>query len=365
MLEKAFEIMSKINEYGYEAYIVGGYVRDIYLSRQTSDIDICTSATPKELIGIFENNIKIDEKYGSVKLFYKNDYFDITTFRKDYNYKNNRKPSKIEYVKSLEEDLTRRDFTINTLCMNKEGKIIDLLNAQNDLRKKVIKTVNKADISFKEDALRMLRAIRFATILNFKLDREVIKAIKKNESLISELSTNRKKEELQKILSSDNYLYGIKLLNQFNLYKYLGIKKIKKVIKTSDVIGMWAQINFDIDYPFTKLESDNIKKINEIVNNKKIDNNTLYKYGNYICLIAAEILKIDKVSIISMYNDMPIKTKEDINFSIQEICKVLKKEPSQEVKNIFRNIEFEILNNRLQNKKLSIKNYLIDNYKEE
>ena len=365
MLEKAFEIMSKINEYGYEAYIVGGYVRDIYLSRQTSDIDICTSATPKELIGIFEKNIKIDEKYGSVKLFYKNDYFDITTFRKDYNYKNNRKPSKIEYVKSLEEDLTRRDFTINTLCMNKEGKIIDLLNVQNDLRKKVIRTVNKADISFKEDALRMLRAIRFATILNFKLDREVIKAIKKNESLISELSTNRKKEELQKILSSDNYLYGIKLLNQFNLYKYLGIKKIKKVIKTSDVIGMWAQINFDIDYPFTKLESDNIKKINEIVNNKKIDNNTLYKYGNYICLIAAEILKIDKVSIISMYNDMPIKTKEDINFSIQEICKVLKKEPSQEVKNIFRNIEFEILNNRLQNKKLSIKNYLIDNYKEE
>ena len=122
----------------------------------------------------------IEEKYGSTKLNYKNYYFDITTFRRDIVYKDNRRPSKIEYVDDISEDLERRDFTINTMCMDKDGNIIDLFNAKKDINDKVIRTVSDADKKIKEDSLRILRAIRFATILNFRIDKDLEKAIIKN-----------------------------------------------------------------------------------------------------------------------------------------------------------------------------------------
>ena len=168
MFDKAIEVLKIIEKKGFKAYIVGGYVRDIYLSLNASDIDIATSATPKDLVKIFKKNIIIDEKYGSTKLKYKNTCFDITTFRRDIKYKDNRKPTEIEYVDTIGEDLNRRDFTINTMCMDKDGNIIDVLNAKKDINNKIIKCVGNANEKLSEDALRILRAVRFATILNFE-----------------------------------------------------------------------------------------------------------------------------------------------------------------------------------------------------
>ncbi len=214
------QILTIFNDNGFEAYIVGGYVRDYLLNIESEDYDICTSAREQDIEKLFH---VIDCNFGSFKINYNNKIYEVTTFRRDINYINNRKPERIEYVDTLFDDLQRRDFTINTICMNKDGEIIDLLDGKMDLRNKVIKVVGNVDIKMQEDALRILRAIRFATVLNFKLDDDLYYAIKKYGYLVKNLSHYRKKQEMDKILSSDNMDYGIKLLKDLELNKYLEI----------------------------------------------------------------------------------------------------------------------------------------------
>lgn len=246
-------ILTILNNNGYEAYIVGGYVRDYLLNIKSDDYDICTSAKEEDLKKIF--NI-IECNYGSCKINYNDKIYEITTFRKDINYLNNRKPERIEYVDTLYEDLQRRDFTINTICMDKEGNIIDLLGGRTDIDSKIIKVVGDTDLKIKEDALRILRAVRFATILNFKLDDELYDTIKKYGYLVKNLSFYRKRQELDKIFLSNNIDYGIQLLNELGLDDYL---EIKLDFKKTDLLGIWAQIN-NMNYPFTKCELEIINK---------------------------------------------------------------------------------------------------------
>ena len=362
MFEKAIEVLKIIEKKGFKAYIVGGYVRDIYLSLNASDIDIATSATPKDLIKIFKKNVIIDENYGSTKLTYKNTCFDITTFRRDIKYKDNRKPTEIEYVDSIGEDLNRRDFTINTLYMDKDGNIIDILNAKKDINNKVIRCVGNADEKLKEDSLRILRAIRFATVLNFKIDKELEHAIKKNISTLKELSFHRKKEELNYIFRSSNYEYGLELINKYKLDKHLGLSKIKKLKQTSDVLGMWAQISYSEEYPFSRLERETISKIREMLIYKKIDNYSLYKYGILISLTVGEILGIDKKKVLKDYEELSIHSEEDIVFNNLDIANILGLEPSYKTKEILSDIEYKILSNKLKNDKNDLKEYIIKNY---
>ena len=362
MFEKAIEVIKLIEKKGYKAYIVGGYVRDIYLSINSTDIDICTNAKPMDLVKIFKKNIMIDENYGSVKLEYKNYFFDITTFRKDIIYKDNRRPSEIEYVDSLEEDLNRRDFTINTLCMDSEGNIIDTFNAKKEISEKVIKSVGDPYKKIEEDSLRILRAIRFACTLNFKIDSKLDKAIKKNIKSLVNLSFHRKKYELNRIFRSPNYEYGISLIHKYKLEKYLGLSKLNKLKQTSDVLGMWAQIEYSDEYPFSKLEKESIKNIRELLIYGKIDSFALYKYGNYIPLTVAEILNIDKKLILDMYDNLLIHSKSDIELNIMDICELLKIEPGKKAKDIVSDIEYKIISNKLDNKKSTLEEYVINKY---
>ncbi len=362
MFENAIEVLKIIEKHGFEAYIVGGYVRDIYLSKNSIDIDICTNAKPMDLVNIFKRNIIIDENYGSVKLEYKKSHFDITTFRKDYKYKNNRKPSKIEYVNDLEEDLYRRDFSINTMCMDSNGNIIDTFNAKKDLQSKIIRCVGDSNEKIEEDCLRILRAIRFACTLNFNIDKKLDKSIKKYSKLLSNLSFHRKKSELNLIFRSDNYKYGLDLISKYKIDKYLEIGKYKKIKKTSDVLGMWAQIDFSSNYPFSKLEMETIKKIRDILSYGEIDSYILYKYGNCIPLTVGEILNIDKKEILDLYDKLPIYKKDDIVMGILDICNLLNKEPSKEIRDILDDIEYKIIKGELVNDKDILKKYIIEKY---
>ena len=190
MLEKALEVLKKLNDKGYSAYIVGGFVRDSYLNRKTNDIDICTSATPKEILEVFDNVIVSDMHYGSVIISYHGYNFDVTTFRKEIKYEGNRKPIKIKYIKDLKKDLLRRDFTINTLCMNYKKEVIDILNIKEDLDNKILKTVGNARYRIKEDSLRILRCIRFATILDFEIEPKTRHYLSKYSYLLKKLSMN-------------------------------------------------------------------------------------------------------------------------------------------------------------------------------
>lgn len=247
------DILIILNKNGYEAYIVGGFVRDYLLNINSNDYDICTSAKEENLKKIF--NI-IECNYGSCKINYNDKIYEITTFRRDINYLNNRKPEKIEYVDTLYEDLQRRDFTINTICMDKDNNIIDLLHGKKEIKNRIIKVVGDTDKKISEDALRILRAVRFATTLNFNLDDDLYIAIKKYGYLVKNLSFYRKRQELDKIFTSSNIDYGIQLLKELGLDKYL---EISLDFKKTDLLGIWAQIN-NMNYPFTKNER---KIINE------------------------------------------------------------------------------------------------------
>jgi len=361
MLKKSLELLNKIENAGYEAYVVGGYVRDYYMKKTSSDVDICTSAKPKDLIKIFKDAILPKEKYGSVTLKHKNIRYEITTFRKEFKYEN-RKPIEMEYTEELIEDLKRRDFTINSLCMDSKENIIDLFDGKKDIDKKIIKSLGDARIKFEEDPLRMLRAIRFATVLNFKLDKEVIDAIKINAHLLKNISYDRKKLELNKIFASNNVKYGIKLINSLNLIEYLDISNINKVKYTTDILGVWAQLDVISIYPFTKIEKDIINNIEKIVENNTIGKYEIYKYGLYVTSIAAEILGINKKIIVRIQNNLPIKSKDDINITTKEIIDVVNKKPGPWLKQIYNDIEIKIITSKLKNDKDKIIEYILKNY---
>ena len=204
MLNEALNVLKTLEESGYSAYIVGGFVRDYTLGIISKDVDIATNATPKQIMEIFKTSVLPKEEYGSVTLYVKNYRFEITTFRREIKYINNRKPIEIEYINDLIEDLKRRDFKMNTLCMDKYGKILDFFDGKKDIKKKIINTVGDSNYKFSQDSLRILRAIRFATILNFKLSDDVKNAILNNKHLLKTLSYSRKKQELDKIFLSKN-----------------------------------------------------------------------------------------------------------------------------------------------------------------
>jgi len=361
MYNTALSLLKKINENGFISYIVGGFPRDMYLGINSIDIDICTNATPMQLKEIFSNSIISNEKYGSVTVIENKIHFEITTFRKEIEYQNNRVPSKFYYIDTLNEDIKRRDFTINTLCIDSEGKLIDLINAKEDLDNKLIRMVGNPDKKLKQDSLRILRAIRFATLLNFRLDDNLKEKICEYGYLLKNLSYFRKKQELDKILLSSNKEYGIKLIKELNLDKYLDLN-LKNLVIVDDLLGMWSQLSPG-KYNFSKNEKQIINKINDLKTKDVLDKYNLYTYGLYISSIVGNIKGIDRSVITSNYNDLKIYKKSDINVKINDICDILNMKPNKIIRDIFFEIEQKIVYEELDNDYDKIKKYLEENYK--
>ena len=361
MLDTANEVLKTIINNGYKAYIVGGYPRDLYLNKDSVDIDMCTNATPKQLKEIFKSSILPKQEYGGVTVVFNNIRFEITTFRKEIKYENNCFPVKIKYIDYLIDDLKRRDFTINTLCLDENGEYIDLLNARKDIDCKIIKTVGNSDKKIEDDILRSLRAIRFATILDFKLDDELKKSIMKYGYLLKNLSYYRKKDELDKIFSSPNAKYGIDLIKELKLQEYLELNNIDKLVITSP-IAIWAQLDVLDKYNFSSSEREIIENVNEVMNLDLFDNNTLYKYGLYVCTLVAEIKGINRKEIILKYNNLQIKAPNEVTLKGMDICNLLNKKPGPYLKKIINTLEEKIVNNELLNNKEDLSKYVLENY---
>lgn len=361
MYKKAIEVLNKFYENGYLAYIVGGYPRDYLLGIKTKDIDICTNANPKEIMEIFDTNGISDIKYGSVKVIYKNYSFDVTTFRKDIKYENNRKPVKIKYINDIKKDLLRRDFTINTICIDKDGNFIDILNAKEDIDKKIIRTVGNPRYRLKEDALRILRAVRFASILDFNIDNKTKNYIVKYGYLLKRLSSSRKKEELDKIFSCVNKEKARDLLISLKIDKYLGIKNLDKIVMCDDIIGIWSQLELEEEYPMSKSEKDIIKKIRSMLD-VDIDNYNVYKYGLYVSTVVGSIKEISYREINKIYKSLPIYSKKDIKLSAIDITKILQREPGNYLSDILSDIEKRIVTLEIENDYDSLVSYVKNNY---
>lgn len=362
MYNSSIKILQKINEHGFKAYVVGGYVRDLYLNKRSMDVDICTNATPKELKEIFGDAMLPSVNYGSVTIRYKNIRFEITTFRKDIKYENNRLPVKIKYINELIDDLKRRDFTINTLCMDSNGDIIDLLGVKEDLDNKIVRMVGNPKKRLKEDALRILRAVRFATILNFELDGNLKKYIKKYGYLLKKLSYYRKQSELEKIFTSSNVEYGISLLKELDLVKYLELSNVDTLVVTPSLIGIWSQLGVEDIYSFSNHDKKIISDLKELRTKDLYDKKVLYKYGLYTCSIAAEIKGTPKKIITKKYNDLVIHSIKDLEISGKDINNILNKNGGKIIKEILNDLESRVLEGNIENKFSELKQYIVDNY---
>ena len=203
------------NENGFKAYLVGGAVRDIFLKKQASDLDVATNATPQDVMRIFKFVVPTGFEHGTVTVHFMNQEIEVTTFRTESGYSDGRHPDSINYAATIEEDLSRRDFTMNAIAVElNSGKIIDPFKGRKDIKKKIIRTVGSPLERFKEDGLRPIRALRFASKLNFLIEKETFEAISNPiiHKNIESISIERFRDEFEKILLSKKPSVGLKMM---------------------------------------------------------------------------------------------------------------------------------------------------------
>ncbi len=213
---------------GYEAYAVGGCVRDSVMGKQPSDFDMTTSASPEEMLAVFDasdiRTIPTGIKHGTLTVRIEGESFEVTSFRVDGEYTDFRRPDSVTFTRSLEEDLKRRDFTVNAMAADplcEDGGIVDLFGGQEDIKNRVIRAVGDPETRFTEDALRILRAVRFATRLDFEIERKTLDAARVLSWRLSAVSAERRSEELKKILLSPNADRGVRLILDTGIAKYI------------------------------------------------------------------------------------------------------------------------------------------------
>lgn len=274
------KILSKINSCGYDAYTVGGCVRDILMEKSPCDWDIATSATPDEIQRIFSQYTVIPTgiKHGTVTLIIDNTPYEITTFRIDGSYTDSRHPEDVTFSNDIVEDLKRRDFTINAMAYYPEVGIVDPFGGRNDIQNKIIRTVGNPATRFSEDALRIMRAIRFSAVLGFDIEPQTADALYKYRHLLKNIAAERVCAELNKTLCADGAsavtekyfsvisqrLFGDSSLNDFDPSVFSGISLLpdKLPLRLSAFVFGAAQV-FDIDAIylakifFSRLKYDN------------------------------------------------------------------------------------------------------------
>lgn len=218
-LHHAEEIVRRLKQSGYEAYFVGGCVRDFILGNASSDYDIVTSARPEQVTELFSNTVSIGAKFGVIAVIVESHPYEVATFRSDDVYEDGRHPSQVRFS-SAKEDVFRRDFTINGLLMDPDTNgIIDYVNGRSDIEKKIIRTIGDPDNRFNEDYLRMLRAVRFAANLGFAIEPPTKEAIERNAAKINQISAERVRDELNKILTRGGSRTGFELMLQTDMLK--------------------------------------------------------------------------------------------------------------------------------------------------
>ena len=231
-------VTEKLEKAGFEAFLVGGCVRDLIMGRDSKDWDITTNAKPEEIIPLFEKTI-YENTFGTVGVVFENVspetpnlepitsnlkpiIVEVTPYRTEAKYSDFRHPDEVKFSDNIEDDLKRRDFTINAMAFNiSKGQIIDFYKGQQDIKDKIIRAVGNPNDRFQEDALRMLRAIRFSTQLDFVVSHETMQAIVDNARLIENVSSERIRDEFTKIIMSDNSVVGITMLQKLGLLKYI------------------------------------------------------------------------------------------------------------------------------------------------
>lgn len=385
-LQAAVPVLERINQAGFEVYFVGGCVRDTLLQRPLHDVDLATSAYPQEIKQIFPQTIDTGIEHGTVTVIYQKKAYEITTFRTESGYQDYRRPDQVEFVRSLKEDLKRRDFTINALAMNAQGEIIDLFAGMADLQQRQIRAVGVAADRFHEDALRMLRAVRFQAQLNFTIEKQTLAGIKTNAALLSHIATERIREEFIKLMEGCNRQAGLISLYQTQLYRFcpgLATYDFPKILQfaagqITDEATVWSflaylgQLKRAQVRPFLrqwKVANNNIKLAQaaiELLNNYQGSNWQLYIAGQAATAIATQVLRLTcqqelAEQLIEQYQDLPLKSPQQLAINGQQIMQVLNLSPGPQIGQYLKQIQQAIVAGQLVNDYPTIVNYLKNN----
>ncbi|WP_040228384.1 CCA tRNA nucleotidyltransferase [Bhargavaea cecembensis] len=233
--EAAFSIVGTLREAGFEAVIVGGAVRDRFMGLPADDVDVATSALPEQVKSVFPKTADVGITHGTVLVIHPDAPVEVTTFRTEGTYTDHRRPDSVEYVQSLKEDLRRRDFTMNAIALRDDGSYDDPFGGRQDIRDGIIRAVGDPDERFGEDALRMLRAVRFAARTGFRIEEGTYAAIGRHAKSIRAVSVERVKMELDKVWVSGRAALAVRLLAQTGLAHWLPLMEPERLMQNLPV----------------------------------------------------------------------------------------------------------------------------------
>ncbi|MCI2941112.1 CCA tRNA nucleotidyltransferase [Staphylococcus cohnii] len=382
LFEQAKPILKTLQSNQYQAYFVGGSVRDYLMHKTIHDIDITTSATPEEVEAIFEKTIPIGREHGTINVVYNGEHYEVTTFRAEGDYDDHRRPNEVFFVRELYEDVKRRDFTMNAIAMDADFHIHDYFNGQQDIKNRIIRTVGNAQERFNEDALRIIRGLRFQSQLGFSLENETFYGMQSHINDIEHLSIERIVVELKKLTSGKYVANSFENLQRLNAFNYIPFFKhynlnnfiLDEAIPFTLLVALLKVQQPSIKGNLNDLKiSNNDKKyiskleklLNQLPNIKsKSDFKILiYDYGeqdiqsilNYMDLHIKNHLPsfspliINTQSVKEVSKQLPIQSRKDIDINGKVILEAVNKQSGPWLKTILRDIELAIIDGDVQN----------------
>lgn len=387
----AIPVMKALEDRGFESHFVGGAVRDYILHKDIHDIDITTSATPQEMKEIFTKTVDIGIEHGTLLVLYNGGSYEITTYRAEKEYVDFRRPKSVSFIRSLIEDLKRRDFTMNAIAMDLRGVIIDPFNGQSAIAEKRIETVGRAEERFQEDALRMMRAVRFMSQLSFKIEERTLKALFDLSYLLEKIAVERKRAEFEKILIGNDRRKAILLMLETNMLSFLpGFEKRTKYITsllslecdTLNVNEMWSLLIYCLGLKGKliedflrewKLPLKQIKEIQHILFflsirlAKEWDKYDLYLAKRETVYSVESIYTIIRGckgnesinKYMMIYQLLPIKNRSELNVTGSNLIDWSEQIGGPWIKETLVEIEKAIIEEKIENKRLKIKEWLL------
>ncbi len=374
--KRGLEIISILKSKMYEAYIVGGAVRDFILNVDFKDIDIATSATPQEVIDVFKD-LNIDDTYaslGSVVIRESGFNYEITTFRNEEYVKY--KIKDVHYSKKLVEDIIRRDYTINAFALTPNLTIVDLVDGKTDLQKGIVRIIGSGKRRFHEDPSRMIRGLKLVSKYNYRIEPNTLRAMRKSRVLLKEISELKLTKEMEEIISYKNGLAALYVIDDNNLFKYLPnyaywvhlmIKKYKK-LNTDEKFCLLYRITGDMpkNIETSKERALRLKKLFELSLNisvNKVDPMMVFKNGKEPLLSADRISKaysshyhMQKSKIKKLDKRLKIRDISQLNFSALELSRMLRDDQRYLTNQIMDELIYKVLNNEIANTNDSLQN---------
>ncbi|HCW8561407.1 TPA: CCA tRNA nucleotidyltransferase [Staphylococcus aureus] len=393
LFEQARPILEQIQDNGFEAYYVGGSVRDYVMGRNIHDIDITTSATPDEIESIFSHTIPVGKEHGTINVVFNDENYEVTTFRAEEDYVDHRRPSGVTFVRDLYEDLQRRDFTMNAIAMDTAYKLYDFFDGQQDINNRIIRTVGIAEERFQEDALRMIRCLRFQSQLSFDIAMETFEAMRTQMADIKFLSIERIVIELTKLMrginveESFNHLKSLKAFNYMPYFEQLDMNQIN-VTEPIDLELLIAivSVKFDINYSLKPLKLSNrqVKDINQYIQimnalpsiiTKEQLKMFVYDYDTNLIknvMVAADVLKANDIqgheplivnlqTIDETLHRLPMHNRKDMMVNGGVLMAHLNAKSGPWLKDVLRQIEIAIVTGKVSNEETEILKW-VDNH---